>query len=129
MKEKEEKNHAKDQARAQLKSIMEMVANLNTDDDDQREEAIQRIQEDALSVEIRSGWTVPGSKMEAEEFRILLCTGGPAVRIIGELNEYHEPTNTRIEHQDWGTPWTDYPLDIDEEEAVVEYSRQFYFEI
>jgi len=47
--------------------------------DDAREKA----QESALSVEVRSGWNAPGSEMEAEEFVVLLSTGGPALRIRG----------------------------------------------
>ena len=42
-----------------------------------------------------------------EEFEILLCTGGPACRIVGDLDESCQPSSARIEHQDWGTPWTE----------------------
>jgi hypothetical protein len=71
------------------------------DEDDAR----QRISEDPLSVEVRSDWTTPGEELEAAEFCILLCTGGPAVRIVGELNR-GEPCRAWLEYQDWGTPWT-----------------------
>jgi hypothetical protein len=50
------------------------------------DDADERIRQDPLSVEVRSGWTAPGEPMEAEEFRILLCTGGPACQIRGELD-------------------------------------------
>jgi hypothetical protein len=73
------------------------------DEDDAR----QRISEDPLSVEVRSDWTSPGETLEAAEFCILLCTGGPAVRIVGELNR-GEPCRAWLEYQDWGTPWTQY---------------------
>jgi hypothetical protein len=43
------------------------------------------------------------------EFMILLCTGGPAVRIRGELDRYSEPEKPRIEYQDWFTPWQTLP--------------------
>ena len=91
--------------------------------------ARQVIQEDPLSVEVRSGWHTLGDKdgIKPEEYTILLCTGGPACRIIGTLNEYQEPETARIEHQDWGTPWTEYRLDADEEAVVLTYARQFYF--
>ena len=98
--------HAKDQARAQYESICELLDALEVDydrleelrgaeelDDDEREEltdlensagdceseddALTRIQEDPLSVEVRSSWTSPGEDMTAEDFNILLCTGGP----------------------------------------------------
>lgn len=91
------------------------------------EEARQTIEEDALSVEVRSDWHTPGSESESSEYTILLCTGGPAVRIIGDLNQHNEPETARIEHQDWFKPWADLPLDSDEEQIVLEYCRCFYF--
>ena len=92
------------------------------------DEAQQRIQEDALSVEVRSGWHSPGDAegAKAEEFNILLTTGGPACRIIGELNQHGEPDRARIEHQDWGTPWTEL-FGCIEQETLLTYCRQFYF--
>lgn len=64
------------------------------------------MREAPLSVEIREGWKGPGdgASLEPEEFRILLTTGGPALRIKGELN-HHEPSRCWLEAQDWGTPW------------------------
>jgi hypothetical protein len=90
-----------------------------------REDAEQRIQEDPLSVEVRSGWVPVGEIGEAEEFCILLGTGGPAVRIRGELGEYNEPRRSWLETQDWGTPWTQY-FNV-ETETLLTYCRQFYF--
>jgi hypothetical protein len=89
------------------------------------DQARQTIEEDALSVEVRSGWCSPGSEMKAEEFCILLCTGGPAVRIRGELNEYGEPDRAWLECQDWFTPWTQV-FDV-EQETLLAYARCFYF--
>ena len=129
--QRKEEDRAKDQAKAQLDSIREMVKALKdaeeANDDEAREEAEQTIQEDPLSVQVRSGWHNPGEKAENEEFEILLCTGGPAVRIIGELDEHNEPERARIEFQDWFTSWMDYPLDSEEEEDVLTYCRSFYF--
>ena len=61
----------------------------------------------ALSVEIREGWKEPGdgASVEPTEFQILLTTGGPALRIMGELDD-GEPRRCWLECQDWGTPWT-----------------------
>jgi hypothetical protein len=76
-----------------------------------RDQAEQRIQEDPLSLEYRSGWISAGEwnaeNMQPEEFNLLLSTGGPAVRIIGEIQngEAHRP---RLQAQDWFTSWTDY---------------------
>ncbi len=86
-------NHAEQQARAQLESIVEMVAARQTDNAGAREEAEQNIQEDALSVEVRADWHNPGDTEQSKptEYKILLCTGGPAVQIRGELNRWLEP--------------------------------------
>lgn len=122
-----EENHALQQAKSQLESIMEMVEGLNTNDNDY---AIERIHEHPLEISVRSGWHSPGSLSgdhSPSEYLILLCTGGPAVRIIGELDEHKSPITARIEYQDWGTPWTDYMLTSDEEQAVLEYASVFYF--
>jgi hypothetical protein len=101
---------------------LEAAAGGCTDEDDAR----QRIQDDPLSVQIRSGWYSPGETLEPGEFEILLCTGGPAVRIIGELGAYNEPSRAWLEFQDWGTSWTSYY-----EEGIgatlLEYAQHFYF--
>jgi hypothetical protein len=93
------------------------------------EEAVREtIEEDPLSVEVRSGWVNSPAEMKAEKYQILLCTGGPAVRIIGELDIWGNPYTARLEYQDWGTPWVQY-LDMtpSEYEALLTYARQFYF--
>ena len=94
-----------------------------------REDAERRIQEDALLVEMRGDWytydTEPADAAKPVEFVILLGTGGPATRIIGELDEHGEPTRAWIEAQDWGTPWTDYHGG--DSETLLTYCRCFYF--
>ena len=90
--------------------------------------ALQAVYESPLSVEGRSGWQPLNDDGEAEfravEFAILLCAGGPAVRIRGELNSYGEPDLARLEYRDWGTPWTEYRDDLDEV-ALLTYCAQF----
>jgi len=122
--------HAIQQALAQLESLVGMVKALRTAGNDEEREAAQtRIEEDPLSVEVRGAWhPVGGEGAKPIEFMILLCTGGPAVRICGELDRYSEPEKPRIEYQDWFTPWQNLP-DVSEDEngALVEYCRLFYF--
>ena len=125
-----ERDRAKEQAKAQLNSIVEMVRALTVDHNGgDRGKAENIIHEDALSVQVRDSWYSPGGKGEPDQFEILLCTGGPAVRIIGDLDRYQEPENPRLEYQDWGTPWTEYhEMPTEEEtEALLTYCRQFYF--
>jgi hypothetical protein len=89
-----------------------------------REDAEQRIQEDPLSLQFRSGWANSKEEFEVEEFELLLSTGGPAVRIIGEVRD-GEPHRPRLQAQDWGTAWTDY---LDQSTNVLEtYCRCFCF--
>jgi hypothetical protein len=116
------------QAQSQLQSIREMVAALNAESDEQREAAQSQIQEDPLSVEVRTDWFTPGSTdVTPAEFRILLCTGGPAVQIIGELDHHGQPEAARLQYQDWFTPWEDCELQGEDEEALLTYAQQFYF--
>ena len=93
-------------------------------DCESREDAEQRIQEDPLSLEFRSGWSTSREDLQPEEFKLLLGTGGPAVQVVGEIDD-GEPCNVRLQTQDWFTPWTDY-RDQDEE-ILLTYCRCFYF--
>jgi hypothetical protein len=104
----------------ELKELEEAAGKCKDEDD-----ARTRIEEDALSVEVRSGWVSLGEEMTADEFCILLTTGGPAVRIRGELDEHAEPYRAWLEVQDWGKPWTQYfPADQD---TLLAYARCFCF--
>lgn len=94
---------------------------------DREDQAREAIQEDALSVEVRSAWTVLGEPMEASEFAILIATGGPAVRIRGTLGNHGEPDRAWMEVQDWFKPWTEYlgedPVGL--ADACLAYARSF----
>lgn len=139
-------NTARGQAKTQLDSILDMIDRVehagecngcprrNTLEGIEAEEyhnvesAIQAIDDDPLSVMVRSGWYTPGeSNIANDEYEILLCTGGPAVRIRGELGRYSEPSSARIEYQDWGTPWTAFILDQNEEAVLLAYANHFYY--
>ena len=131
-------DNGKGNAQAWMESISEMVEALDStiagetgtiggeafeDEDEVRE----RIQESALSVEVRSDWISPGEEMKPEEFCILLTTGGPAARIVGDLDEYGQAESATLEHQDWGTPWTRLAISEDEREALLTFASCFYF--
>ena len=121
---------AKQEAQTQLDSIVQMIAALRiARSDEEREAARTSIEEDPLSIEVRGDWHAPGGEGgKPSEFMILLCTGGPAVRIRGELDCHTEAENPRIEYQDWFMPWRELLGVTDEEnDALLEYCRQFYF--
>lgn len=108
---------------AELKELSEAAGDCESQD-----AARDRIQEDPLCVEVQSGWYNPCSLEDTpppEEFQILLCTGGPAVRIMGELDENGTPTRAWMEYQDWGTPWTRF-FGTDQE-TLLAYASEFYF--
>lgn len=120
--------------RGTLENIVEMIearrAAEQADDDRKREDAEREIHESPLSVEVRStGWRSPGDQEAAkpDEYRILMTWGGPAVQVTGDLDEYGEPENARIEGQDWFQPWTALELTEEEGEALLEFARCFYF--
>jgi hypothetical protein len=152
--------NAKAQGQAQFDSIREMVEAIQlaladreeadesggTDEAYNKaqsavEDAERAIHDDALTVEVRGPW-VPVDKYHPQsndldtpaEYRILLSTGGPAVQIVGELNEYGEPVTAVMQVQDWFTPWTDYVPRIDgkpdrdaTQDIMLAYARCFYF--
>lgn len=96
-------------------------------DCESQDDARQRIIDDALSVEVRGGWHTVGGESEPEEFKILLCTGGPAVQIVGELDEHNQPTKPVLQYQDWFTPWANLPVSAEDEAALLTYCQQHWF--
>ena len=103
-------------------------ATIDGDLQESDETARERIQESPLSVQVRSGWYTPGEReQEPEEFEILLSTGGPALRIRGELDEHAQPCRAWLEYQDWGTPWTEYHGEGLEHSNLMTFCQQFYF--
>lgn len=93
------------------------------------DEARQDLLSLALEVMVRSDWVHPGDRDydTPVEYKILLCTGGPAVRIVGELNTAGMPESACLEYQDWGTPWTEYRLTSQEEDVLVEFASEFNY--
>ena len=78
-----------------------------------QDEARDAIYETPLSVEVRSGWHAVGDDAgEPEEFRIVLCTGGPHVELTGDIGD-----TVRVVFRDWGESGEYYP-DADERSAL-----------
>ena len=86
------------------------------------------INQDPLEVSVKIGYHSPGAEgVKATEYMILLSTGGPATRIIGDLSEYLEPENARLQVQDWFLPWTDADTTAEQDDKALEYASFFYF--
>lgn len=117
-------------ARGALDGIRELVeAKRIAKTDEELDAAIDAIYQDPLSITVRDGWRPLGDKSRGDrEFRILLSTGGPATQIIGDLDQYDEPINCKIQAQDWFLPWeTLDDLSTEDQEVLDEYCAQFCF--
>lgn len=120
-----DKDHAQEQAQAQFASIQDLMKALSYaeqqdvviyEDTEMTEADIrQRIMENALDVQV------------IETYEILLCWGGPAVKISGQLNKHMTPETAELQYQDWGTPWTTYSLNTKDEKLLLEYAQQYSF--
>ena len=129
-------NHAFNNAKGHIESIVEDFetgsyiesSNPTTQEQEEKlEEIKESILNSALSVEFRSGWSTNFDQLEIEEFKILLTWGGPALRVIGDLDQYKQAENIKLQFQDWGTYWTDYELTEKEEESLNWFCNCFYF--
>ena len=83
-----------------LRELTELAADCESQD-----EALERLEENPLSILYRSGWESDTSDLTPQEFEILLCTGGPAVRIRGELDHNGYPSRAWVEYCDWYSGW------------------------
>ena len=143
-------DHARQQAEAQLNRIQQLMTwhdhanncessrkcdhdltaatdyGLTFDESFDVDTVTQAINETPLSVEARGGW-LPVGTYEPDrptDYRILLSTGGTAVRIVGWLDGSGNPETARLEYQDWGTPWTVY---TDHDYDLLSFADQFYY--
>ena len=67
-----------------------------------------------LSVEYRCGsWQLDPTSCAPDEFRITICTGGPAVAVFGDIRCSGYPIDCELKGQDWFTPWESVDCDSD----------------
>jgi hypothetical protein len=86
-----------------------------------RDSAQGRIMEDPLSVRV-FGERVDG-EWEVDKVEFLLTTGGPAVRIMAEIDHHGEPCRAWLEVQDWFKPWAHYGRA--DSAVLLTYCQQF----
>ena len=126
-------NHALENAIATIETMVEDFKKdqqlQESNDYNQQDELRESVLNSALSIQFRSGWYSSLYDRvrigQPAEFKILLSWGGPALRVIGELNDYG-PVNPKLQYQDWGTSWTDYEITEDQEEALNWFCNCFY---
>lgn len=101
--------------------------NFSQDSDD----ALDEIMEDPLEITYRTGWLNHSEvcdgidKGNIEECCILLCTGGPAVRILCDADR-GSLASPRVQYQDWGVPWTELlSLTSEQRSALDTYISNF----
>jgi len=82
-----------------------------------------------LSILVRDDWRIPhtNARKSAVEYELLMTTGGPAARIVGDLNDYGDVTSATIQCQDWFTKWATVALNEKQNEALLAYAASFYF--
>ena len=123
-------NHALNNAIGHMESMVECFKKdkhfFDIKDFDSQDELRENVLNSALSVEFRSGWETHYENFKAKQFKILLSWGGPALRIIGELEDYG-PVNPKLQYQDWGTLWTDLEITKDQQNALNWFCNCFYF--
>jgi hypothetical protein len=106
----------------------EPCEHLNDEEWHDEEGAERAIDEDPLSIQVRGDWCSVGEEADTKngQFEILLTTGGPAARIMGELCD-GQPYRAWFEYQDWFKPWTEVIVDHEDHETMLEYAQRFYF--
>ena len=105
-----------------IETASEVLKRVNSNNEKVSEEAREEIVNNAL--EVATGKDFDGT----ETYMILLSTGGPATRIIGELDEHGQPTTATFQFQDWFLPWTEAQLSQEEKQTLIKYAEFFYFE-
>ena len=132
--------HARQNAKAWAEEIIrlykEWISDRETNEGKRTSEEIEdECREMPLSLLVRSGWYDPShfplkEDKQPSEYEILLSTGGPALRIIGDLDN-GKPDSARLEIQDWGVPWQEANgTDIDYAEldtALLWFAGHFYY--
>ena len=77
---------------------------LEYEDELSTERIDELVHQEPLEIATRSQRANFQDEFESSDFKILLCTGGPAVRIFGSC-EGGYPSDIELQHQDWFTPW------------------------
>lgn len=119
---KEQSKEMTNQEKTQLAANLDF-ANFLQYAPEELEEADKADGQQIDALEIAIGKEFDGTKT----FMILLGTGGPAMRIIGELDEHSEPITAKYQYQDWFTEWTTAE-GSENNKIVLQYARQFYFD-
>ena len=130
MKTTTKENHALNNAIGHIESMVEDFKKdkhfFDIKDFKSQDELRESILNSALSIQFRSGWETFKEDFKPTEFKILLSWGGPALRVIGEISE-NFAVNPKLQYQDWGTPWIDFEITEEQQDALNWFCNCFYF--
>lgn len=110
------------EAEAVMDSIREFYAAWETAEDE--EDLLQQMREYPAGYAVRSGWSAIGEALDPSEYCLTISGGGPSVRITGSFDLSGDASTARLEHQDWGTPWSELPLVADDEQTLLWFAQQ-----
>ena len=96
-----------------MESIKELIKRSNRSYDGDMDDILEEIHQYPLEVKKTQG------------YELLLGTGGPATRIVGNINEYGEPVTAELQGQDWGTQWE--RTEGQDEKTLLQFAQHFYF--
>ena len=126
---------AKEQAKIQIDGIVELIGklvNLTSDETEtQMDDLRAEIYGSVLSIRVRTDWHTLGDPEDYRpiEFELLLCTGGPAVKICGDLDQNYRPSDPEVWYQDWYTLWELYTgITPIEQQSLKLFCEEFCFE-
>ena len=136
-------NHALENCIGHLESMEEDFKTYTkaeeSDDYEKQDEIRESIHNSALSIQVRANeWQDSKNffsdcerkdRVKPDQFNILISWGGPALRVVGGLNQYQQPEKPSLQYQDWGTPWTAHDLTEDQEHILCWWCSMFYFEV
>lgn len=118
---------ATEQALAQVAEIRRLSDQLSAEPDN--DDAIGELHALALSQEVRSDWRCLShvGECEPDEWRIVLCTGGPHVEVRGEFDCFGEPVSAALWFANWGQPLAEVQISTDDASLLLWFAQSFYW--
>jgi hypothetical protein len=115
------------QSLAQLAEVARLAELLEADpDNDELQDELRAL---ALSQEVRSDWRcfVATEECDPDEWRLVLCTGGPHVEVRGEFNNYGDPETASLWAADWGQSLAEVPIPQSSADLLLWFAQTFYW--
>lgn len=110
------------EAEAVLSTIQEFYA--AWEEAEEEEELLETMRQYPAGYAVRSAWTQIGEELEAAEYCLTICGGGPAVRITGSIGLDGDAITARLEYADWDTTWTELRVVYDDELTLLWFAQQ-----